>query len=106
MELLSLTTEPGHRHNRIYLRRNPSRSSTFHLFNLLYRLLQTRCWLYFRRHYSQQKRLGLRIFEVHYSMDHQERIHSSHYDEHELDYPLVFDGYYFLVLRKDFQEVD
>ena len=39
-------------------------------------------------------------------MDHQEWIHPSDHDEYELDYSVVFNCHYFLVLREDVQEVD
>lgn len=50
--------------------------------------------------------MGIWILEVHHPMDHQERLHSTYHDEHELDYSVVFDWHHFLVFRQDIQEVD
>jgi hypothetical protein len=88
------------------LRWNSSRSLTLYFIDLLDRLLQTGGRINFRRHHREQERMGVRILEVHHSMDHQERIHSPDYDEHEFDSLLLSDWDYFLVLWKDVQEVD
>ena len=39
-------------------------------------------------------------------MDHQERLYTPYHDEHVVDYILLFDWYYLLVLWQDLQEVD
>jgi hypothetical protein len=105
-EFSTLTSGTGDRHHRLHLCWDSGRSSPVNLLNLLHRFLQTRRRLNFRCHHGQQERLGLRILEVHHPMDHQERLHTSHHDEHELDHPLVFDRNHFLVLRQNLQEVD
>ncbi len=50
--------------------------------------------------------MGLWLFEVHHSLDHQIWLYPSHHDKHELDPVLLFDRYHLLVLWQNLQEVD
>jgi hypothetical protein len=50
--------------------------------------------------------MGLWILQIYHALDHQERLYPTYHDEHELDYLMVLDCHYFLVLRQDVQEVD
>ena len=50
--------------------------------------------------------MGIRLLEVHYSLDHQERIYSTHYDQYGPDSILLSNRNHFLVLWKDIPKVD
>ncbi len=50
--------------------------------------------------------MGIWVFEVYYSLDHQGWIYSPNHDEHGFDLVMVLIRYFVLVLRKDIQKVD
>ena len=80
---------PGHCHNRLYMRRYPDCCPARNCIYLCRRFLQTRVGLHICQHHRQQKRLGLRVLQVHYAMDHKGWIYSADHDEYEPHHSLV-----------------
>ena len=101
-----LTQTTGYCHHRLHRRWYPSCISTLPLFNLRSRLLQACGRGHLRRYHGEQEPLGLWLFQIHHTLDREERIHPSHHDKYGPDRTLVLMRSHFLVLRQDFQEVD
>lgn len=96
----------GYRNCGLYLLWNPSCSTSGHLINVRYRLLQASHRLYFCSDYCQQERVGVWFLKVHHTLDYQRRLYPADNDKHGFDSALLFQWNYLLVLREDFQKVD
>jgi hypothetical protein len=79
-----------HRYHRLYLPRYPGCSPSCDRFNVRCGFLQARCRIYLCVNYNQQECLGLRIQQVHYSMDHQGWVYRPDHDEYDPGGGVVF----------------
>jgi hypothetical protein len=79
-----------HRDHRLYLPRYSGCSPSCDRFNVRRGFLQARCRIYLCVNYNQQECLGLRIQQVHNSMDHQGWVYRPDHDEYDPGGGVVF----------------
>jgi hypothetical protein len=94
----------GYRYDRLYLREYTGRGPGIYLLYIFYRFLQTCRGINLCRYYCQQECLGIWLLKIRYTVDYQEWLYSTHYDEYELDSSMVSYWDHFLVFWKDFRK--